>query len=148
MMKNLVLCALLFFCCVNSINAQYRKTPDMVQDAFRKRYPDATCISWKNKPDVFQVEFMLAGVRFTADFMDDGRWRQCEQDVVVDRIPKDIRYSIEKSGYGQWLMKDAAFIVKADDDPVYRVCVWKNVIQQKFLFFSPAGDLKEVKASR
>lgn len=147
-MKNVFVCAFmcLAFMCVG--HAQFRTTPQAVKDAFRKKYPQAEQAAWKSKDRIFQVEFRLMGIAFEADFTETGTWLQCAQDILPESIPEDVKYGVEKTGYKDWNVKEAAFIVGQAERTEYRLLLFKNAVQYKYLFFDSAGQLKETRATK
>lgn len=147
-MKNVFVCAFLCLALVNVGHAQFRKTPQVVLDAFRKKYPNAEEPAWKSKERIFQVSFHLMGVAFEADFSENGYWLQCAQDILPESVPGDVRYGIEKTEYKEWIVKEATFIVGPSEKEAYRLLVFKNAVQQKYLFFDPNGDLRDTRASK
>lgn len=145
-MKNVFICAFMYVALLTTVHAQFRKTPQVVLDAFHKKYPTAEQPAWKNRDRVFQVAFMMLGVQFEAEFSEAGNWLQCAQDILPVTIPGDVMYSVGKTQYKDWDVKEAAFITLPKDQTEYRLLLFKNAVQQKYLFFASNGELKEMRA--
>ena len=62
-------CSMLFFFAMLFANAQIRKIPAQVTDAFAARYPHASGVEWKDKLQYFEATFQLNGATITADFL-------------------------------------------------------------------------------
>lgn len=135
------LCLLVGFAAVSQ--AQFRKIPDDVTEAFRKKYPDATHVSWKDKLSNFQASFEINGDEYIAFFSSSGEWQETDQKMEYEDLPDDVRDGFEKSKYNDWKKGDIYMIVKSDDDELitYRISVKKSAIQKKYLFFSNKGTL-------
>ncbi|GGH56451.1 hypothetical protein HNQ91_000005 [Filimonas zeae] len=144
-MKNVFICAFMCVALFTTAHAQFRKTPSLVLDAFHKKYPTAEQAAWKNKDRVFQVAFIMLGVQFEAEFSETGTWLQCAQDILPVTIPDDVMYGVGKTQYKGWDVKEAAFITLPEDKTEYRLLLFKNVVQQKYLFFDPSGELRAIK---
>lgn len=147
-MKNVFICAFMCMAFFTASHAQFRKTPQVVLDAFRKKYPNAEQPVWKSRDRAFQVTFMMLGTSFEADFSDNGNWLQCAQNILPVTVPGDVMYSVGKTEYKDWDVKEAVFIILPEDKTEYRLLLFKNAVQQKYLFFDPNGELKETRASK
>lgn len=147
-MKNVLVCAFMCLAFASTGFAQFRKTPQAVLDAFRKKYPNAEEVCWKSKDRGFQANFHLMGVAFEASFSEKGYWQQCAQDILPESVPGDVKYGVEKTEYKEWIVKEATFIVGPAEKTEYRLLLFKNAVQQMYLFFNPNGDLRETRASK
>ncbi|SIT30858.1 Putative beta-lactamase-inhibitor-like, PepSY-like [Filimonas lacunae] len=147
-MKNLLLCVVLCTGMVSLGHAQFRKIPNDVQDAFYEKYPDAEEAAWKNKEKIYQVSFLLMGIKFTADFDDKGFWLQCAQEIKPEGIPQKVQRSLTKSLYKDWLIKEAFFVIGPDERTEFRILVSRSEVQQRYISFDPEGKMLEDKDRR
>lgn len=129
-------------------NAQFRKIPEEVLDSCHKRYPEVEDISWTNKGKTFKASFLMMDVKFEVFFTEEGRWLQCAQEIKTENIPDDVKYYLKKTPYKEWPLKDVYFVVGPDDRVEYRLLMFKNAVQQKYLFFDKEGHLHDIKDGR
>lgn len=123
--------------------AQFRKIPLEVTDAFEKKYPQAAEVSWSSRMNCFQAAFSLYGIAFTADFTPMGGWQQSAQDMLADKLPRAVKKGLLKTRFSDWEITKAAFIVSNSDSITYRIFVSRSGIQSRYLFFTPEGDLQK-----
>lgn len=92
----------MFSNCVFSMNP-----PKVVKDAFVKKFPTASKISWgKESPKEWEVDFTLDGIKISAVFFEDGKWLETEQMVKASTLPKVVSNAI-KSKYPDWTISEA-----------------------------------------
>jgi len=136
---------LFFFFLFSSIvffgNAQLRKIPADVTDAFAARYPHATGVEWKDKLHYFEATFQLNGSTISADFSSKGEWQSSEREINFDDLPVEVKNGFEKSKYTGWQKKTIYELQELGDPLQYRVNVQKSGIQKKNLFFDVNGKL-------
>ncbi len=62
--------------------------PPAVMDAFNKLFPDAKKIKCdKEKNGEYELNFELKGIDMSANFTNDGQWRETETTIPVDQFP-------------------------------------------------------------
>ena len=132
---------LLFVCAGLAVNAQIRKIPAEVTDAFAARYPHAEKVSWRDKISLFEAQFMLNGFEMSAGFNSKGDWRRTERKIKFSDLPDDVEDGFLKSKYADWAKGSVVEIDENSEPVVYRILVKKNGIQKKYLFFSASGKL-------
>ncbi len=136
----------LFFSClcisvVVFCNAQLRKIPADVTDAFASRYPHATRVAWKDKLQYFEADFELNGITISASFSSKGDWEGSERVISFDDLPDEVRDGFLKSKYVDW-KKNSMFETQELGKPLrYRISVQKSGIQKKNLYFDTNGKL-------
>jgi hypothetical protein len=131
----------LFFAVVVFANAQLRKIPAEVTEAFSLRYPHATKVEWRDKLHYFEASFELNGSVISADFSSKGEWEGSERKLEFDELPVDVKEGIEKSKYADW-QKNTAFEIQELGKPLqYRFNVQKSSIHKKNLYFDVNGKL-------
>lgn len=122
-------------------DAQIRKIPADVTDAFTARYPHATHVEWKDKLQYFEAGFQLNDAHLTADFSSDDDWQKCEREIDYDDLPDEVKDGFEKSKYTDWQTNDAYEIQELGMPLQYRINVQKSGIQKKNLYFDTDGKL-------
>ncbi|HYJ64812.1 MAG TPA: PepSY-like domain-containing protein [Parafilimonas sp.] len=132
---------LVFFSAFTLTNAQIRKIPAEVTDAFAQRYPHATKVEWKDKLQYFEASFELNGSEISADFSSKGEWQGSERDMNFDDLPTEVKDGFAKSKYSDWDKKSVSEIQELGKPLQYKINVGKSDVQKKNLFFDANGKL-------
>ncbi len=128
---------------VVSVNAQIRKIPSEVTDAFKTKFPAAEKVEWKDKLTYFEASFSLGGVDMVADFSGKGEWRETDKKISFDDLPASVKDGLKKSKYADWTPGSVTEVNKKDKDTQYRIYVEKSsLVQKKFLYFNKEGKLE------
>ena len=139
-MKKLIFITL-FYSLVFFADAQIRKVPSEVTDAFAIRYPHATHVEWKDKLQYFEASFELNESNLTADFSSNGDWQKSEREIEEDDLPDEVKDGFDKSKYTDWQTNGFYEIQELGKPLQYRINVQKSGIQKKNLFFDADGRL-------
>jgi hypothetical protein len=131
----------LFLSIVFFAEAQIRKIPADVTDAFAARYPHATRVEWKDKLEYFEATFELNGSSITASFSSKGEWEGSERIVNFDDLPDEVKDGFQKSKYADWQKKSVYELQELGKPLQYRVYVQKSGLQKKNLYFDINGKL-------
>lgn len=147
-MKKIVLSLLFCLMAAATLQAQIRKVPSDVTNAFKAKYPDASDVEWKDRITYFEAQFKDNGSDMTVDYNNKGVWQKTEKALSQDAVPAAVMSGFKKSKYASpddWKMGDVVTMVtKEDKSTQYRVYVDKvDGLQKKYLFFSPSGQLKK-----
>lgn len=126
-----------------SLNAQIRKIPADVTDAFKARYPHAERVSWKDNLGAFEAQFVLNNYEVSASFNSSGDWLHTERKLKFEELPTEVQDGFGKSKYTDW-EKGSVFELTRNTEPLqYRILVKKSGVQKKYLFFSADGKLRK-----
>lgn len=125
----------------NTLFAQLRKVPAAVTEAFKKKYPNAQDVEWKDKVTVFVAEFKEGASEYEARFTNKGEWKGTENELAVAQIPTAVKDGYDKSKYTDYEIINAYKIAVPGDKVEYRLHVKKSDLQQKNLLFSSDGKL-------
>ncbi|MEP6682402.1 MAG: PepSY-like domain-containing protein [Parafilimonas sp.] len=131
----------LFLSVVVLADAQLRKIPADVTDAFTSRYPHATRVEWRDKLQYFEATFELNNATITANFSSKGDWEGSERMVSFDDLPDDVRDGFLKSKYSDWKKNTMTETQELGKPLQYRISVQKSGIQKKNLYFDTNGKL-------
>ena len=123
------------------LQAQIRKIPADVTDAFKARYPHAERVSWKDEFSSFEAEFVLNNYEMCAHFSSNGDWLRSERKIRYDELPGSVKNGFEKSRYTSWEKGSVYEISKSTEALQYRIFVKKSGVQKKYLFFDANGKL-------
>jgi hypothetical protein len=122
-------------------DAQIRKIPAAVTDAFAQRYPHATKVEWKDKLQHFEADFELNGSQISADFSSNGEWQSSERVMNFDDLPDEVKDGFAKSKYADWDKKTVSEVQELGKPLQYKINVSKSDLQKKNLFFDANGKL-------
>ncbi|RYY16885.1 MAG: hypothetical protein EOO04_26245 [Chitinophagaceae bacterium] len=125
----------------STTQAQIRKIPATVTDAFKEKYPDASGVEWRDKVSVFSAAFSKDGVNYEAKYNSKGEWLNTENEVAVDDLPSVVKEGFEKSKYAEWEIEKIHHIQLPDNNTQYRLLVGKTDLQKKNLLYSSKGRL-------
>ncbi len=121
--------------------AQIRKIPAAVTEAFKARYPHAEKVVWKDEITSFEAQFTLNGFAMTADFNSKGEWQNSEKKIKFTDLPAAVNDGFKKSKYADWETTNIVEIDKNSESLQYRIEVKKSAVQKKYLFFNTNGRL-------
>ncbi len=121
-------------------NAQLRKIPAEVTDAFKAKYETATSVSWRDKLSAFQAEFKIGEKEMKAVFSPKGEWLRTETEYDYNSVPLDVKDGFKKSKYAD-LNVLAVTRIEEKDKTEFKIVVKKNEFNKKLLVFSKSGQL-------
>ena len=131
----------LVFAAFNGAQAQLRKVPAEVTEAFKAKYPDTKNVEWKDKLTAFQVDYEMAGIKYESKFSNKGEWQQTEKDISRDALPAEVKDGYSKSKYTDWELKTVSWVESRDDGVQYRLFIRKSGVEKKYLYFDKDGKL-------
>lgn len=132
---------LLVFGFAMATQAQVRKIPAAVTDAFKDRYPNAVNVEWRDNLSNFSATFLVDSVKSEAKFNSKGKWQGTDHRINVETIPGEVMDGFKKSKYGDWTIKDARKMDLPNDVVKYRLEVEKTDINKRVLIFNNNGKL-------
>ncbi len=130
-----------FFLAVLSVQAQFRKIPAVVTDAFKARFANASAVEWKDKLTAFEADFKTGDKEMKASFSSKGEWLKTETKHTFNSLPNDVKDGFKKSKYANLTVADATQIDDKDKGVLYKVVVKKNEYNKRNLMFSKTGQL-------
>lgn len=137
---SLALC--LIFTIYNTADAQVRKVPAEVTEAFKTKYPSASNVEWRDRLSGFTAAFDADKIHYEARFNNKGVWLNTENKIPDSELPAVVKDGFQKSKYAsEWTIKDAYKIEIPDSKFQYRVHIKKSDLQQKNLLFNSDGRL-------
>lgn len=140
-MLNKVLGLLIAILFVSGSSAQIRKFPLEVTAAFSKQYPAAENVVYKDNLKSFNVHFTFNGEHMIAKYNAKGEWKETEKIIAMGAIPPAVKEGFEKSKYWNWEIAEVAVIQHPSGTQQYRIKVWRNELQKKYLFYNRSGRL-------
>ncbi|GGG19990.1 hypothetical protein GCM10011344_20770 [Dokdonia pacifica] len=74
------------------------KIPTEVKDAFTLKFPEAKTVFWEQETDVeWEAEFTMNDMEYSANFMEDGTWKETEHKIELQSVPKTVLTSLMKA---------------------------------------------------
>lgn len=141
MKQKLILVTTMLLLFSVGLNAQLRKIPAAVTEAFKDKYPGATNVEWKDKLTNFEAAFILEDDEWTAQFNSKGEWKESAKRIEFDDLPEAVKDGFNKSKYSNWTTGSVRMI-ESDKGTSYKIYAEKNsIIQKVFLYFSDNGKL-------
>ena len=140
MFKKLLFSIVILFS-VASVNAQFRKIPAEVTDAFKAKYATASGVSWKDKISAFQADFKIEDKDLKATFSSKGEWLKTETKHSFEKVPLEVKDGFKKSKYASLPVQEVMKIEAKDEVTQYRLTVKKNDFNKRYLIFSTEGQL-------
>lgn len=138
-MKKILL--FLFLAAGMASQAQIRKIPAVVTEAFKKQYPNASNVEWKDKLTAFVANFDMGTAKFEAKYNSKGEWQQSEHATTEADLPAAVKDGLSKSKYAEWKATDFFTRDLPGNKTQYRISVEKSDLQKKNLLFSSQGQL-------
>ena len=142
---------LLFYCVLiggamllnTEARAQFRSLPAAVTDSFKARYPNAQQVSWSDKFNAFQANFLQDTSLYTARFKATGEFQWAAVKIAQTSLPAAVADGFSKSKYADPDWKVGSVIVRYLPGGVvqYTISIAKSGLQKKNLLFSSTGQL-------
>ena len=80
---------------VFSFTADGDKAPQKVKEAFAKKFPTAKKVKWdKESATEWEAEFKMNKVEYSANFTEDGTWKETEHEIDEKAIPKNVKTAL------------------------------------------------------
>jgi len=143
-MKSIIrsLFVLLLMHTVN-VQAQFRKIPSQVTDAFTLQFPHATKLSWKDNITNFQANFNNGDTVMLAKYNNKGQWLATVTNMPYDKLNDAIKDGFDKSKFNDWDILLVQKITSLNSETLYKISVRKNAFQKTILYFNAHGQLQK-----
>lgn len=125
-------------------SCSFAKTPPKaVSDAFMKKFPTATKVSWGVEgPKEWEAEFTLNGEKISANFNQDGTWLETEQEIKTANLPAAVLSDV-KMNYATWKIVEADKTESAKHGTIYEVDLKKGLKSKSLAFKADGTSVKE-----
>jgi len=75
--------------------------PSKVKSAFAKKFPTAKKVKWDKENDTeWEAEFKMNGKEYSANFINDGTWKETEFEIKKSEIPTAVKTTLDKEFAG------------------------------------------------
>ncbi len=114
-MKNVMLAMLVMTFFSFSACCQAEKdVPEKVQNAFSQKFPDASKVKWEKENDTeWEAEFKLYKVKYSANFDNEGNWKETEHAVKMSELPELVKATLD-SEFADFKIEEAEVSETAD----------------------------------
>ena len=90
---GLIMCLTLVFACGLGTKA---KAPDAVKKTFKVKYPGENDPDWhQDDHGYYEAHFKIDGIKYRADFNEDGSWVETETSIDEKDLPEAIKKVIK-----------------------------------------------------
>ncbi|MDP5010682.1 MAG: PepSY-like domain-containing protein [Crocinitomicaceae bacterium] len=141
--KTIAMSALLIgFAIVSCAQETASKIPTKVEDAFKSKFPNAKLVKWDRENDTeWEVEFKLDGVDYSANFSNEGAWKETEHEIKIKELPEAVQSTLssEFSGY----KIEEAETVESPDFSGYEVEIEKGEESMEVVFDQAGKVIKK-----
>lgn len=139
--NNVFFLSFLFLLMTLNSYSQTTKVPQLVQDSFFHKYPDAQNVKWSNEVFYLGVSFESNGEKMNAEYTSKGVWRASKKNWSYEKLPAVIVEGFKKSKYADWPVTEVKIVSTVKDPELFRLTIEKNEIDKKNLFFNKEGRL-------
>lgn len=140
-MLQKVVFSFVFFLSVITVNAQFRKIPAVVTDAFKAKYATASSVEWKDRLTAFEANFKSGEKAMKASFTSKGEWIKTETNFNYSSLPAEVKDGFKKSKYADLTVTGVTQVEEKEKGVLYKIAVRKNEYTKKSLVFSKTGQL-------
>ncbi len=138
-----LLCAgVLFTSTAFSFFSKKDKTPQAVEESFKKKFPDAKKVQWEKENKEYEASFILAGVKTSANFTAAGEWKETESTISASNLPKVVSDGI-LSAYPGAKIVGAAKIETPEKGIQYEADIKNGKKKMEVLFDADGKEIKK-----
>ncbi|SFZ94219.1 Putative beta-lactamase-inhibitor-like, PepSY-like [Flaviramulus basaltis] len=113
---------------VFAFTATENKAPQKVKDAFSKKFPTVKKVKWeKENVTKWEAEFKMDKVKYSANFLEDGTWKETEHEIDEKEIPEKVKSAI-MTNFLDYIMEEAE-ISETQNGIVYEFEMEKGEIE-------------------
>ena len=116
--------------------------PDVVLKNFQAKYANANSVKWEKEEDIFEVEFILDGQEYEAEFDKTGKWLETEKEIKISDLPEAIQ-KVLNTKYSGYEIEETEYTETADDGIIYEVVIEKGDKKIEIYFYPDGTILKE-----
>ncbi|GAA4282233.1 PepSY-like domain-containing protein [Gaetbulibacter aestuarii] len=121
--------------------------PKKVTDAFHSKFPNAKQVRWdKENANEWEAEFKLNGKEYSANFLDDGTWKETEHKISTSELPKDLKMQIKQKFPGYKIEEPE--ISETDKGKMFELVLEKDEIIKEVVANSNGQILSQKKVTK
>ena len=108
-MKNVLIGIGLVFASLTAMAFTHtkEKVPQVVKDSLAKKFPLAKKVDWeKESENEWEAEFKLNKLEYSANFLEDGTWKETEHEINMKDAPQNVLASLN-SNFPEYEIEEA-----------------------------------------
>lgn len=99
-----------------------KNVPEAVKTAFSQKFTNAEGVEWSQEDDTeWEAEFEMNGKEYSANFSNDGKWKETEYEIKPSELPKAVQLTISQE-FSDYEIESAE-ISKTVDGEVYELAI-------------------------
>ncbi len=115
----------LVFCTAIQACGQNDDAPTNVKGAFAKKFPNVKKVKWeKENATEWEAEFKMKGTEYSANFTEDGTWKETEHEIKKSAIPAHVKSTLDTEFAGYKI--EEAEISETDEGSIYEFGIEKG----------------------
>lgn len=81
--------------------------PEAVKSAFNEKFKNAKEVEWSQEDETeWEAEFEMNGKEYSANFSNDGKWKETEHEIENSELPEAVRATISQE-FGEYEIESA-----------------------------------------
>ena len=118
--------------------------PQVVQQAFSKKYPAAQKVEWEEEKGEYEAEFKMDKKEMSARFQEDGSWLETETELGKKDLPESVKLAISNQ-FADFELEKAELLETPETPLAYEVKLEdeKNGSALKAVFAADGTILKK-----
>lgn len=142
-MKSLkIILGAFLICTLVAFTSGGDKAPQKVKQAFAKKFPTAKKVKWeKENASEWEAEFKMNKVEYSANFLEDGTWKETEHEIEEKAIPKNVKAALMTAFPGYEI--EEAEISETKDGMVYEFEIEKGELEMEVAINSSGKVVKQ-----
>ena len=118
------------------------KTPKAIETAFKLKFPKATKVKWdKESATEYEANFVINGVKHSANYSNDGTWLETESTTTFDKLPVKVQNAFTAS-HKKEKVKAIAVIENSTGKILYEIEVTKGLKAIEY-FYNADGTISK-----
>lgn len=131
--------------CNNTDSEETNATPQLVVTSFNEKFPDANSVEWeKENENEWEAEFKLNNINYSANFLNDGTWKETEHEIEVQSLPESVQSTL-KNDFSRYKIEETE-ITETPDYTAYEVEIEKGGSTMEVVIDSEGKVLKKKEA--
>jgi len=147
MKKMIVIVAVLLTVNGYAQKVKEAEVPKAVVESFNKNFPGAKAEKWEKEEGRYEAEFDWKKTEASADFSDDGKLLETEQEIKTSALPTSINEYIAKN-YAGYKITDASKITEASGNVKYEAEVEKGKEEFDLIFDSTGSFIEKAEEKK
>ena len=117
--------------------------PQKVKEAFAKKFPGVKKVKWdKENETEWEAEFKMKGTEYSANFLEDGTWKETEHEMSKMKIPSAIKNTLDAQFSGYEI--EEAVITESREGWAYEFSIEKGDSEMQVVVDTDGKILKKV----